>query len=322
MKAVPGRKTDVKDAEWIADLLLHGLLTPSYVPARDQRELRELVRYRRSLIDERTRGALRLQKVLEGANIKLASVATDVLGVSGRDMLEHLVQGVDDPQQLAGLARGRLKNKHDALVEALTGYMQGHQRYILRHLLDHIAYLDDAIAELDAEVGSRLAPAQQVLDRLTTLTGVGLRTAQEMVAEIGVDASQFLSHDHLASWSGLTPGQNESAGKRKPARARKGNKHLRATMVRAARAAVHSKNTYLSAQYARLCRHMPKNKAAVALAHSMIVIAYHMLKDGTVYHDKGPGYYLERDRKAIENAAIRRLQSLGWDVTLKPISAA
>ena len=322
MKAVPGRKTDVKDAEWIADLCRHGLLAPSYVPDRDQRELRELTRYRRSMIEERAREAQRLQKVLEGANIKLGSVASDVLGVSGRDMLMHLGNGVDDPEQLADLARGRLQEKRPELVEALTGFVQAHQRFLLGEQLDHIVYLDQKIARLDEEVGRRMEPVKQVLERLDTITGIAIRGAQDIIAEIGPDVSHFPSDAHLSSWGGLTPGQNESAGKRKPARTRPGNRHLRRAMVEAARAAARSKETFLHAQYARFRRHMKGNKALVALAHSMLVIIYHMLEDGVEYRDRGPHYYVDRDRAAVERAAVRNLQSLGYVVTLQRSPAA
>lgn len=321
MKAVPGRKTDVKDAEWIADLLRHGLLAPSYVPDREQRELRELIRYRRSMIEERAREANRVQKILEGANIKFGSVASNVLGASGRDILQRLAEGEDDPAALADLARGRLRDKREELIAALTGLIQPHQRYMLRRQLDHVIYLDGVISDLDREIEQRTSEAEKVLERLLTIPGIGIRTAQVIVAEIGIDTSHFPSADHLASWSGLVPGQNESAGKRKPARARPGNKSLRSALVEAARAAARTKSTYLAAQHARLSRHLKGKKATVALAHSLVIIIYHVL-NGAVYQDLGPDYFIERDRKELERRALRDLARLGYDVSLKPKTAA
>ena len=321
MKAVPGRKTDVKDAEWIADLLRHGLLKPSYVPDRDQRELRELIRYRRSMIEERAREANRIQKILEGANIKFGSVASNVLGVSGRDILGRLAEGEDDPVALADLARGRLRDKREDLIAALTGLVQPHQRYMLHQQLDHVIYLDGVIADLDREIEERTTEAKQVLERLLTIPGVGIRTAQVIVAEVGIDTSHFPSADHLAAWAGLVPGQNESAGKRKPARVRPGNKSLRNAFVEAARAAGRTKNTYLAAQHARLSRHLKGKEATVALAHSLIVIVYHVINGG-VYQDLGPDYFIERDRKELERRALRDLARLGYEVSLTPKSAA
>lgn len=321
MKAVPGRKTDVKDAEWIADLLRHGLLKPSYVPDRDQRELRELIRYRRSMIEERAREANRIQKILEGANIKFGSVASNVLGVSGRDILGRLAEGEDDPAALADLARGRLRDKREELTAALTGLVQPHQRYMLRRQLDHVIYLDGVIADLDREIEERTTEAKQVLERLLTIPGVGIRTAQVIVAEVGIDTSHFPSADHLAAWAGLVPGQNESAGKRKPARVRPGNKSLRNAFVEAARAAGRTKNTYLAAQHARLSRYLKGKKATVALAHSLIVIVYHVINGG-VYQDLGPDYFIGRDRKELERRALRDLARLGYEVSLTPKTAA
>ena len=321
MKAVPGRKTDVKDAEWIADLLRHGLLKPSYVPDRDQRELRELIRYRRSMIEERAREANRVQKILEGANIKFGSVASNVLGASGRDILGRLAEGEDDPAALADLARGRLRDKREELIAALTGLIQPHQRYMLRRQLDHVIYLDGVIADLDREIEERTAEAKQVLERLLTIPGVGIRTAQVIVAEVGPDTSHFPSADHLAAWAGLVPGQNESAGKRKPTRVRPGNKSLRNAFVEAARSAGRTKNTYLAAQHARLSRHLKGKKATVALAHTLIVIVYHVINGG-VYQDLGPDYFIERDRKELERRALRDLARLGYEVSLTPKTAA
>ena len=244
MKAVPGRKTDVKDAEWIAELLRHGLLKPSYIPARPQRELRELTRYRRSLVQERSREANRIQKVLEGANIKLGSVATDLLGVSGRAMLKAMSQGEDDPKRLTELARGRLREKQDALEKALQGLMGSHQRFMLRVQLSHLSHLDGQIETLNQEVARRLDPFEATVAALDTIPGVGRSTAQVILAEMGADMEQFPSGGHLASWAGVCPGNNRSADKRKRSPTRKGNNWLKPVLVEAARAAARTK-TYL-----------------------------------------------------------------------------
>src|SRR5690606_17976274 len=252
IKHVPGRKTDVKDAEWIAGLLRHGLLHGSYIPRREQRELRELVRYRRSLIEERAREVNRIQKVLEGANIKLSSVASDVLGKSGRAMIEAMIAGEENPELLSELAQRRLKNKKEDLKRALNGLMGNHQKLMLAAQLRHIDYLDEEIGRLDEEIKRRMLPFEEDLELLDTIPGVARRTAETIVAEIGTNMDQFPSAAHLCSWAGLCPGQNESAGKRKSGKTRKGNKKLRSTLVEAARAAGRTKNTYLSSQYHRI----------------------------------------------------------------------
>ncbi|AFC28436.1 transposase IS116/IS110/IS902 family protein [Paenibacillus mucilaginosus 3016] len=277
MKAVPGRKTDVKDAEWIADLLRHGLLKASFIPDRNQRELRELVRYRRSLIQERAREHNRIQKVLEGANIKLASVVSDIMGVSSRDMLEAMVNGETDPEKLAGFARRTMKKKKEELELALRGNMTAHQRLILKSMLTHIDFLNEQISELDMEVAKRLDPFQQDLDRLDTIPGVARRTAEQILAEIGTDiASRFPSAPHLCSWIGLVPGHNESAGKRKPSKTRKGNKYLRSALIEASHS-IRGSNNYLGAQYRRIAARKGGHRAAVAVAHSIMTIAYHLI---------------------------------------------
>jgi transposase len=247
IKNVPGRKTDVKDAEWIAGLLRHGLLQGSFIPNRDQRELRELIRYRRSLIDERAREVNRVQKVLEGDNIKLSSVASDVLGKSGRAMIEAMINGEENPEMLSELAQRRLKNKKADLQRALKGLMGNHQKLMLAAQLRHIDYLDE-------EIKRRMLPFEEDLELLDTIPGVARRTAETIVAEIGTNMDQFPSAAHLCSWAGLCPGQNESAGKRKSGKTRKGNKKLRSALVEAARAAGRTKNTYLSSQYHRIRR--------------------------------------------------------------------
>uniref|UniRef100_UPI001C401C6F IS110 family transposase n=1 Tax=Paenibacillus allorhizosphaerae TaxID=2849866 RepID=UPI001C401C6F len=235
IKAVPGRKTDVKDAEWICNLLRHGLLKPSYIPDRNQRELRELVRYRRSLIQERSREHNRVQKVLEGANIKLAAVVSDIMGVSSRDMMDAMIEGEEDPEKLAALARRTLKKKKEELELALRGNMSAHQRIMLRTMLTHIDFLNEQIVELDIEVAKRLDPFQQDIERLDTIPGIARRTAEQILAEVGTDVgSRFPSAAHLSSWVGLVPGQNESAGKRKSSKTRKGNKYLRSALIEVA----------------------------------------------------------------------------------------
>lgn len=317
IKVVPGRKTDVKDAEWIADLLRHGLLQGSYIPDRPQRELRELVRYRRSLLGERAREVQRIQKVLEGANIKLSSVATDILGVSGRSMLEAIVKGIEDPEILATMARGRMKKKHDQLVDSLQGLLNNHQRMMLDLQLRHIDSLDQAIARLDVEIEERMRPFERELALLDTIPGVGRQIAEQIIAEIGTDMSRFPSSAHLASWAGMAPGNNESAGKRKSGRTRKGNKSLRTTLTEAARAAAHTKDTYLSAQYQRLVSRRGANRAAIAVGHSILVIVYHILKTGMPYRELGANYFDQWRKNAVVNNMVKRFNSLGFKVTIE-----
>jgi len=320
MKNVPGRKTDVKDAEWIASLLRHGLLQASYIPDREQRELRELIRYRRSLIEERAREVNRIQKVLEGANIKLSSVASNTLGKSGRAMLEAMIRGEENAKVLSELAVGRLKAKKDDLNKALNGLMGDHQRTMLAAQLRHLDYLDEEIARMDAEVKERMLPFEEDLELVDTIPGVGRRTAEQILAEIGTDMTQFPSAGHLCSWAGLAPGNNESAGKRKSGATRKGNQKLRAALVEAARAAARTRNTYLSAQYHRIAARRGKNRAAVAVAHSILTIVYHILQRRQPYIELGPTYYEERKKDAVVKQAIRKLQSLGMEVIVKPVA--
>ncbi|MGC8605565.1 MAG: IS110 family transposase [Desulfomonilaceae bacterium] len=317
IKAVPGRKTDVKDAEWIADLLRHGLLQGSYIPDRPQRELRELVRYRRSLVGERSREVQRIQKVLEGANIKLSSVATDVMGASGRAILHAIVNGLDDPETLATMAKGRLKRKHDQLVDSLEGLLNRHQRMMLDIQLRHIDSLDEAIASLNKEIEERMRPFEHEIELLDGIPGVGRQAAEGIIAEIGVDMSRFPSSAHLASWAGMAPGNNESAGKRRSGRTRKGNKSLRSTLTEAARAAAHTKGTYLSAQYHRIASRRGANRAAVAVGHSILVSVYHILRTGRSYRELGPDYFDQRRKNAIVNNMVKRLNSLGFKVTIE-----
>jgi len=317
IKNVPGRKTDVKDAEWIASLLRHGLLQGSFIPNRDQRELRELIRYRRSLIDERAREVNRIQKVLEGANIKLSSVASDVLGKSGRAMIEAMIAGEENPELLSELAQRRLKNKKAELQRALNGLIGNHQKLMLAAQLRHIDYLDEEIGRLDEEIKRRMLPFEEDLELLDTIPGVARRTAETIVAEIGTNMDQFPSAAHLCSWAGLCPGQNESAGKRKSGKTRKGNKKLRSALVEAARAAGRTKNTYLSSQYHRIAARRGANRAAVAVAHSILMITYYILKRRQPYIELGPTYYEERKRDTLIRQSIKKLESLGLKVTVE-----
>jgi transposase len=318
IKAVPGRKTDITDAEWIADLLRHGLLRASYVPDRPQRELRELTRYRTSLVRERTAQANRLQKTLEGANIKLASVATDILGTSGREMLQALVAGATDAAALAHLAKGRLREKIPDLERALTGQVTPHQRFMVAEHLAHIDFLEASIERVNEEIAERLQPSAEAVARLDTIPGIGPYLAEALIAEIGTDMSRFPTPAHLASWAGMCPGNHESAGKRRSGRTRKGSPWLRTLLVQAAHAGARKKDTYLGAQYRRLAARRGKSRAAVAVGHTILVIAYYLLRDGTVYHDLGPHYFDERDRRAVERRLVHRLEGLGYTVSLEP----
>jgi len=319
IKAVPGRKTDVKDAEWIADLLRHGLLKPSFIPDRKQRELRELVRYRRSLVQERAREVNRLHKVLEGANIKLGAVISDILGVSGRDMLEALANGEEDPGQLASLARRRMKNKREELERALQGTMSHHQRLMIKTMLAHIDQLAAHIEQMNQEVANRLAPFEEDLERLDSIPGIGRQTAEQILSEIGTQVgTQFPSSAHLCSWLGLVPGQNESAGKRKASKARPGNKYIRAALIESAHS-LKNTNTFLGAMYRRIARRRGNKRAAVAVAHAMMKIAYHMLTRKEMYHELGADFYEQRKKDDLVKQHRRRLEMLGYKVTLEAV---
>lgn len=321
MKAVPGRKTDVKDCEWIADLLRHGLLRASFVPDRFQRELRELTRYRRSLVEERAAEINRLQKTLEGANVKLASVASNVVGKSARAMIELLLAGSRDVARMAQSARGKLRLKIPQLEQALGGEVGPHQRFLIAQQLAHIDFLDDAVEHVNTEIEERMRPYEEDLDRLDTIPGVGRKAAEEIIAQIGVDMSRFPTHRHLASWAGMCPGNNESAGKQKSGKTRKGNGALRAILTEVAQAAARTRGTYLAAQYHRLTPRRGKKKATVAVGHSILVIAYHLLRERSHYQDLGAHYFDARDRAALERRLVRRLESLGNRVTLEPAAA-
>lgn len=328
VKAVPGRKTDQNDACWLAELGAHGLVRPSFIPDRDQRELRELVRYRTSLLRERAAEVNRLQKVLEGANVKLASVVSDVMGVSARAMLAELVAGSTDAAALADLAVGQLKAKRDLLERALTGVVGDHQRFVLAEQLGHIDELDARVARLDAEVARRMAepgadgatPFEEAVRRLDTIPGVGRRTAEAIAAEVGVEMARFPSARHLASWAGMCPGQHESAGKRRSGTTRPGSPFLRAALAEAAWAAGRTKDTYLGAQMRRLAARRGKKRAVVAVGHSILVIAYHLLRDGTDYAELGGAYFEQRDPAALQRHLVHRLERLGLKVTVEPLT--
>jgi transposase len=320
LKAVPGRKTDLKDAEWIADLLQHGLLRPSFVPPAPQRELRELTRYRMSLGEERARLINRLQKTLEDANLKLASVASDIMGRSAREMLTALLAGEGDPAVLAELARGRMRSKRALLAQALQGQLKPHHSFLLSEQLADIDALDDAIARLSTQIAERVRPYEPQIQRLATIPGVKRRLAEVLLAEIGPDVSRFPDARHLASWAGLCPGNNESAGKRLSGRTRKGSPWLRSALVEAAHAAIHAKDCYLSAHYQRLLLRRGGKKATIAVAHTLLVMIYHILSDEQDYKELGGNYFDELDRHAVQKRLVRRLERLGYEVRLEPAS--
>jgi len=319
IKTVPGRKTDMKDAEWIAELLRHGLLRGSFIPDRRQRELRELTRQRRNLIRQRVQVVNRITKVLEAANIKLDSVVSNVLGASGRAMLEAIIEGTEDPKILASLAKTSLRSKQEQLKEALQGLIGPHQRFLLKTHLSHIDFLEDEIAQLDKEVSERLSHLKDTIERLDEIPGIGRKTAEEIIAEIGDDMSRFPDAAHLASWAKVCPGNNESAGKHKSGKIGHGDSWLRVALVEAAFAASHTKNTYLSAQYHRFASRRGYKRAIVALAHTILTIVYSLLRNGTIYQDLGAHYFDERNRSATLRRSVSRIENLGYHVVLEPI---
>lgn len=320
MHNVPGRKTDVQDCAWIAQLLEHGLLRGSFVPPVPIRELRDLTRYRKVLIQERTREAQRRHKVLEDAGIKLASVATDILGVSGRARLEALVQGTTDPAVLADLARGRLRAKLPVLQQALTGQFRRHHAFLLSELLAHLDYLEEAVDRLSARIEEQLRPFAAVVAPLDAIPGVNQRVIEGVVAEIGVDMRRFPSDRHLTSWTGICPGQRESAGKHTSGKTRNGNRWLRTTLTEAALAAIRVKDSRLAARYRRIMRHRGHKKAVMAVAHTILVIIYHLLKDQVSYQELGATYLEQRDREHATRRYVKQLERLGHRVSLEPIT--
>ena len=314
---VPGRKTDQSDAEWIAELMQYGLLKASFVPPLGQRELRELTRYRSTFVRERATLANRVQKALESANIKLASVASDVLGVSGRAMLNAIIDGKASPSEMAELAKGRLREKREELNKALDGRVKPHHRFVLAELLCQIDNLDEAIARFDEQIQEYCRPFEEAVTQLDTIPGVARQTAEIIVSEIGVDMSRFPTADHLAAWAGVAPGNNESAGKRRSGRTRPGNKALRAALNQAAHGAAHTKNTYLTAQYQRLAARRGKKKAIVAVMHSILVISYHLIQRNEPYSELGGDYFDKQKPEVTAKRLVKRLERLGFQVSLQ-----
>lgn len=323
MKAVPGRKTDVKDAEWITDLLQHGLLTASYIPDKDQRELRELVRYRKSLVGELNRELNRLQKMLEGANIKISGTITNINGKSARNILEHVLTGkqIDSAEYdilyEQKVIAHNLKATKEQIIDDLNGVMSDLQKRMMRVLLNHVDELNTHIKELDNDIDNFMKPDEKkAAEVIQDIPGIGNTSAQAIISVIGTDMGRFPTDSHISSWAGLCPGNNESAHKRKSGKTRKGNAMLRDTLVVCAHAAVKNKSSYFSAQFARISAHRGKKRAYVAVAHSMLVAIYHILKDGVVFKDLGADYYNQFNKERKINAYLKKLKALGWEASV------
>ncbi len=317
VKILPGRKTDVGDAAWLCELLEHGLLRGSFVPPQEIRELRDLTRYRKRLVQSHTAECQRIQKTLEDAGIRLDSVASDILGVSGRQMLRALVAGEHDPEVLAEMAKGRMRNKLPELREALHGRFREHHALLVELALTHVEQIEEAIARLDAEVDKVIAPFAVARDLLDTITGVGKRAAECIIAEIGVEMSRFPTAGHLASWAGSCPGNNVTGGKRRSGKTTKGDVWLQEILIECAWAAARAKGTYLQAQFWRLSRRIGKKRAAVAVGHSILVIAWHLLSEGCTYEDLGGDFFVKRDTDRQRQRAIAQLEALGYNVRLE-----
>jgi transposase len=322
VKHVPGRKTDTIDAAWLALLLSRGLLRASFVPPPPIRELRDLTRYRKALINERTSEVNRIHKTLEDAGVKLATVATDVIGVSGRDMMRALIAGRADPEALAELARGKLRAKLPALRKALTGRFREHHAFLLERMLAHVEDLEDDIAALSERVEAATVPFAAEVELLCSIPGVGQRSAEVILAEIGADMGVFPTEGHLASWAGMCPGQRESAGKRGSAKTRKGSKWLRTTLIESARRAARLKGTYLNERYLQVCRRRGDKKAIVAVAHEILIAAYRALSTGEPYIDPGPETLRNLSAEHVKRRALAQLRALGYEVTVEESPAA
>jgi len=318
IKNVPGRKTDVKDSEWIADLLVHGLLSASFIPPQEIRELRELTRYRKKLIQQRGDQSNRIQKLLEACNIKLASVASDVLGKSGWEMLEALVEGQTDPNKLAEMARGRMRKKIPQLISALEGHISDTQRWLLGEQLELVAQLDQKIARLDGKIKELTAPFEEIIVRLCEVPGVSRRVSEVVLAEIGVDMQRFPTAKHLASWAGMCPGHHESAGKRKSGRTRHGSSWLKTALVEAGWSASRTKDTYLAAQFRNISRRRGAKRACVAVGHSILTIVYHLISQPDIrFEDLGSDHFVTPHRHQLAQKLVKRLDSLGFKATVE-----
>lgn len=316
VRNVPGRKSDTNDATWLADLLAHGLVTASFVPPTPIQELRDLTRTRRQLVRERTQHAQRVQRILEDANVKLGSVISDVLGASGRRMLDAIVSGEEDPERLAGLAHRRIQCSREQLREALRGRVTAHHRFLLRQHLATVDHLERVVADFDAQITRCLAPFRDPFERLMTIPGVSETAAAILVAEIGVDMRHFPTAGHLISWTGLCPRMDESAGKRRSTRLRKGAPWLKPVLIQCAWGAARSRGTYPQAQFLRLKARRGPMKAAVAVAGTILTAAYHVLRDGVRYQDLGPDHFVRHERARVAQRLTRRLRELGYEVTI------
>lgn len=319
MRNVPGRKTDIKDAEWIADLLQHGLLKASYIPTREQREIREIVRYRKSLVQERSREVNRLEKILEGANIKLSSFVSDLTGKSSRRLIEKTIEGQVTEDNIADLLHYSMLEKKETLLKAMDGVFSSVQKQLVRAILDHIDDMTRRIKDLDDFIDKQMKNCEQEIKRIDEISGIGKRSAQTIISEIGTDMSRFPTSAHICSWAGLCPGNNESAGKRKSGKTNKGNKHLKSTLIQCAKTAQKAKGSFFHAQYQRLVVRRGANKATVAVAHSMLIAIYNMLKKHVDFVDLGSNYYTKHNTEAKARYYLKKLQDLGMPV---PVSLA
>lgn len=320
MKTVPGRKTDTKDAEWISDLLRHGLLKPSYIPEREQRELRDVSRYRKSLTEERAREINRLEKILQSANIKLSSVSSDITSVSAKNIVNSILKGKPEEEAIASIVYGPMKQKIPEIMLSIDGMLTMVQKKLVRAILDHIDDMTKRIDAMDNMINGEMKKYEDAIKWLDDMPGIGESSAQTILAEIGLDMSRFYSDSHLAAWSGLCPGNNESAGKRKKAKTRKGNKTLKSIMIQCAKSAVKCNGTFFKAQYERLVGRRGYNRATTAVAHSMIIAIYHMLKNNVPFKDLGSDYYRQFDAEKQIKRLLNKLTNLGWEPsTLAPV---